>query len=240
MAAGVALVVAAATACSSGGSTTGAPPGPSAAPPSSAETADETTLHTVAQVAVPEIVVYDAPDGVETHRIADRTDYGAPRVFLVKEEAGDWVEVYLPIRPNGSTGWVRAADLQTSQHDFTLVVTLGDFNLTAYQGDEVILDATIGVARDNTPTPGGLYYTTELLQPPDPNSIYGTFAYGLSGFSEVLESFSGGPGQLGIHGTNDPSTIGTQVSAGCIRLNNDDIEALAAVLPLGTPVVVFP
>ena len=193
----------------------------------------------VAQVAVPEIVVYDSPDGAEIHRITDETEYGAPRVFLVKEEDGDWYEVYLPIRPNGSTGWINASDVTTSEHDYSLVVVLGEFNLKAFNGDELILDATIGVARDNAPTPGGLYYTTELLQPPTANSVYGTFAYGLSGFSDVFESFSGGPGQLGIHGTNDPSTIGTQVSAGCIRLNNVDIEALTAVLPLGTPVAIF-
>ena len=88
------------------------------------------------------------------------------------------------------------------------------------------------------PTPGGIYYLKELLQPPSPNGPYGTYAYGLSGFSNVLESFNGGPGVIGIHGTNDPSAIGTDVSSGCIRLNNAVIERLVndIGLPLGTPV----
>jgi len=80
-----------------------------------------------------------------------------------------------------------------------------------------------------------------LLRPPTPNSVYGTYAYGLSGYSEVLTEFAGGEGQLGIHGTNDPSSLGTTISSGCIRLHNDDISLLVEQigLPLGVPVEVI-
>ena len=43
-----------------------------------------------------------------------------------------------------------------------------------------------------------------------------------------------------IHGTNQPSTIGTYVSSGCIRLINDDIEDLFSRVQVGTRVVVYP
>ena len=43
-----------------------------------------------------------------------------------------------------------------------------------------------------------------------------------------------------IHGTNQPSTIGTNVSSGCIRLVNGDIEDLYARVQTGTRVVVLP
>jgi lipoprotein-anchoring transpeptidase ErfK/SrfK len=43
-----------------------------------------------------------------------------------------------------------------------------------------------------------------------------------------------------IHGTNQPSTIGTFVSSGCIRLVNDDIEDLFNRVQVGTRVVVLP
>jgi lipoprotein-anchoring transpeptidase ErfK/SrfK len=43
-----------------------------------------------------------------------------------------------------------------------------------------------------------------------------------------------------IHGTNQPSTIGTFVSSGCIRLTNDDISDLFARVQVGTKVVVWP
>lgn len=216
--------------------------------PTAAATAPPVTFdpdaNIVATAKLPgELQIYEQPDAPAGFTsLPNPTSYGAPLTFLVKDKATvdtDWVSVYLPIRPNGSSGYVKASDVILSPHDWRIEVRLGEFNLKVYQGDELFLDAPIGVAKNNTPTPGGLYYTTELLQPPDPNGPYGTYAYGLSGFSDVLTSFNGGPGQLGIHGTNTPEAIGTQVSSGCIRLNNADIEQLAPVLPLGVPVEVI-
>jgi lipoprotein-anchoring transpeptidase ErfK/SrfK len=43
-----------------------------------------------------------------------------------------------------------------------------------------------------------------------------------------------------IHGTNQPSTIGSFVSSGCIRLTNDDVEDLYRRVQVGTHVVVLP
>ena len=165
---------------------------------------------------------------------------GAPLVFLVDEHRGEWLKVLLPLRPNGSSGWVRARDVALARHHFRIEVRLAEFTLDVYANGKIIQTSPIGVARENTPTPGGRFYTTELLQPTDPNSAYGSYAYGLSGFSDVLTSFNGGPGQLGLHGTNDDSTIGTRVSSGCIRMHNSDLEKLVALLPLGVPVTITP
>jgi lipoprotein-anchoring transpeptidase ErfK/SrfK len=165
-----------------------------------------------------------------------------PLVLLVKEKVDDgWFEVYLPVRPNGSTGFVKADDVRIQPHEYRIEVKLSAFNLKAFKGNEVILDTSVAVAAENTPTPGGLYYTNQLLKPPDPNTVYGTYAYGLSGYtevSEVAEKFKKTDGQLGIHGTNDPSKIGQAVSSGCIRMRNEDIEKLAKTLPLGVPVII--
>jgi lipoprotein-anchoring transpeptidase ErfK/SrfK len=43
-----------------------------------------------------------------------------------------------------------------------------------------------------------------------------------------------------IHGTNDPTTIGKNVSSGCIRLENSDVEDLYQRVGLGTKVIVLP
>jgi lipoprotein-anchoring transpeptidase ErfK/SrfK len=43
-----------------------------------------------------------------------------------------------------------------------------------------------------------------------------------------------------IHGTNQPSTIGTFVSSGCIRLTNEDVMDLYSRVKVGTRVVVLP
>jgi len=44
--------------------------------------------------------------------------------------------------------------------------------------------------------------------------------------------------KYGIHGTNEPDSIGTQASGGCIRLNNNDILELYSLVPVGTKVLI--
>ena len=74
------------------------------------------------------------------------------------------------------------------------------------------------------------------MRPPDPKGPYGPYAFGLSGFSEVIHHFNGGDGVIGLHGTNQPAAVGHDVSHGCIRMRNSDISYLARLLPLGTPI----
>jgi lipoprotein-anchoring transpeptidase ErfK/SrfK len=187
------------------------------------------------------VAVFDTPEaGKPNKTLANPQDSGAPLVFVVEEEQPNWLKVELPVRPNGSTGWIKSADVRLSQHDWRIVVELAAHRITAYQGNAQFLQEPVGVGTGKTPTPGGRYYIKELLRPPDPRSVYGVYAYGLSGFSNVLTTFAGGPGVIGIHGTNDPSSLGKDVSAGCIRMSNEGITKLAANLPLGTPVEIRP
>lgn len=194
-------------------------------------------VNIVATANHPRIDIYataaaSSPEG----SMANPTETGAPLVFLVEAQVPGWLEVHLPVRPNGSMGWVKAGDVDLTQNDFRIEVRLSAFQIKVWRGAVLLLSDAIGVGAGATPTPGGRYYIKELLQPPNPNGPYGAFAYGLSGFSEVLTSFAGGSGVLGIHGTNDPTSIGHQVSYGCIRMNNTSIAALAKILPLGVPV----
>jgi lipoprotein-anchoring transpeptidase ErfK/SrfK len=157
-------------------------------------------------------------------------------VFLVEEQRREWVKVLLPVRPNGTTGWVRKRDVRLTPNGFRIVVERGAHRITVYDGDAVMLQEPIAVGKDATPTPTGKYYLRVLLQAPDPDTVYGPFAYGLSGHSEVLAEFNGGDAELGIHGNNDASVLGQSVSAGCVRMSNDGITRLSKILPLGTPV----
>lgn len=197
-----------------------------------------------------ELAIYETPDAPEPVRTMTnpRLINGDPNaavdlLFLVKDapvtEDCAWVEVYLPMRPNGSSGWVKRTDVELLSNPYRIKADLGNFTLTVLNGGEVMKEIPIAVAAGNTPTPGGLYYITELVQTPDPGGVYGPYAYGLSGFSEVHQTFNGGPGQLGIHGTNQPQYIGQQVSNGCIRMANADITELSKILPLGVPVEVI-
>ena len=65
----------------------------------------------------------------------------------------------------------------------------------------------------------------------DPRNVLGSRWMGL--VEQVQNSQNIG---YGIHGTNDPSSIGTSASNGCIRMNNSDVEELYDILPYGVDV----
>jgi lipoprotein-anchoring transpeptidase ErfK/SrfK len=210
---------------------------PAASVLSPATTAPVARTSQVATARGDTVQVYaDASEAQPTTALDNPNENGAPLVFLVEQTQGEWLHVLLPIRPNGSTGWVKASDVTVADNPYSVDIRLAEHRLVVTKGEEVIADEAIGVGTSDTPTPGGKYYIKELLQPPDPNGPYGHYAYGLSGFSNVLAEFNGGDGVIGIHGTNDPSSIGSDVSHGCIRLTNEAIDALVPILPLGTPV----
>jgi lipoprotein-anchoring transpeptidase ErfK/SrfK len=205
-------------------------------------------MSTVAEAVPPSIGIYERPGAAEPRQIlANPQDWGVPQVFLVKEQQPDWLAVDLPVRPNGSTGWVRRSDITLTTHEYRIVVELGERRLTVWHRDSVFLQESVGVGSRATPTPGGVYYTRALLQPrdddtglPDTGGPYGPYAFVLSGFSEVLYDFAGGNGELGIHGTNDARSLGRNGGHGCIRMSNEAISKLAGTLPLGVPVEVRP
>ncbi len=149
---------------------------------------------------------------------------------------GLWYRVLLPMRPNGTKGYIRARDLRVFSTDYRIVVSQRRMTLKLFRGCRLVHTYPIGLGRENTPTPVGRFYVDSLLKPPA-GSAYGRWAYGLSAYSEVITDWTGG-GIVGIHGTDDPSSIGRRVSHGCIRMRNADIVRLARILPLGTPVLI--
>ena len=72
--------------------------------------------------------------------------------------------------------------------------------ITVFNGTQVIYQGPVADGAPDTPTPPGLFYARVLLQTPDPNSVYGPFAYGLSAHSDALTTFEGGDAEIGIHG----------------------------------------
>lgn len=159
-----------------------------------------------------------------------------PLVLMVQGAAGDRLHVLLPVRPNGSSGWVSRSRFRLLVDPYRVRVDLTARWLSVYRRGRWLTAVPIGVGRAVTPTPAGLYYITELLRQANPRGAYGPFAFGLSGHSNVLHEFASGDGRIGIHGTNNPAGIGRRVSHGCIRVRNRTIVRLARMLPLGTPV----
>ncbi len=187
------------------------------------------------------IPIYDEPgDRKRAMTMSGYTDVGAPRVFLVVgAEKNGWLNVLLPVRPNGTQGWIRAREVALTKTTYRVHVYLSEHRIVVKHGqDEVVVEGPIAVGTNKTPTPGGAYYIISLLETPKENSAYGPYAFGLSGFSGVLETFNGGPARIGLHGTQKPELLGQDVSHGCIRMSNDNIRELAHKLPLGTPVYI--
>jgi lipoprotein-anchoring transpeptidase ErfK/SrfK len=192
---------------------------------------------TIATARTKAVDVYTKPgDATPRMSLNSPNPDGAPRVFLVKERQGDWLHVFLPVQPNGSTGWIAAKQVRTAKTNYWIQVLQSAHRLKLYQGRKVRISTPAAIGKTDTPTPGGAYYLTELLQPPNPKGDYGPYAYGLSGQSTALTDFNGHDPIIGIHGTNQPKLLGTSVSHGCVRISNTMITQLAKMLPLGTPV----
>jgi lipoprotein-anchoring transpeptidase ErfK/SrfK len=148
-----------------------------------------------------------------------------------------WYRVQLPMRPNGVTGYVpvRAVDLSTVRT--RIVIDLSSRRLTLLRDGRPVLRTTVAVGAPATPTPTGRYYVNQKLIPAEASGPYGPGAIGISAFSPVLTGWAQG-GPVGIHGTNEPWSIGRPVSNGCIRTPNAVLRRLFAATPAGTPVLI--
>jgi lipoprotein-anchoring transpeptidase ErfK/SrfK len=201
-----------------------------------------TTIPPPAEVATTKVAslqVFDAPNGAPVTSFSAKTEYLQPRTLLVTERQGDWLKALLPMRPNQSEGWVRANDVTVSGNPFLITVDLTARELVFLKDGQEILRTNIVGGAPRTPTPLGRYYITDPVDLRSrPGGAYGAYALGISGYSEVLFEFNGGPGQIAIHGTNQPELIGQDVSNGCIRVTNDVIVEIATQAPLGTPVII--
>lgn len=85
----------------------------------------------------------------------------------------------------------------------------------------------VAVGKHSTPTPTGDY--SVVYKTMNPGGVFGTRWMGLS--------IPGG--NYGIHGTNNDSSIGKNISLGCIRMHNRDIEEIYPLTPILTPVKIF-
>lgn len=196
----------------------------------------------VATVKAIGIPVYNAPDGNAQPEatLSALTEYRVPRSLLVFNTYNDWLQVYLPTRPNNSTGWVKSSDVNVSPQtmDWAVKVDLEHFHVTVLHNGAVDFETDAAIGSPQYPTPTGTYYITDPIDlRNNPGTGYGVFALGLSGHSDVLTEFMGSDGQIGIHGTDNPSDIGRAISHGCVRLTNADILRLST-LPIGTPVFI--
>ena len=171
-----------------------------------------------------------------------KTGEGTDDLVLVIARTTDskdrvWLKVRLPIRPNGTTGWVQASALSDLQPvESWIKVSTKTNRLTVIKKGKKVFSAPVGVGQSQWPTPKGQFYIrAKLTNFGDP--FYGPIAYVTSATSDQLTDWPGG-GIVGIHGTSLPGLIPGRISHGCVRVRNGDVLRLAKLMPVGTPLTV--
>lgn len=166
-----------------------------------------------------------------------------PSVFLVRDTrqvAGvTWYQVWLPIRPNESRGWIKEGGVAIYTTSAKIEIDLSARKLTVTRRGEVLGTFPIAVGTAQLPTPNGIFYVNQKLRPSTPGGPFGVLAIGISAFQMKLAASAwaqGGP--VAIHGTNQDQLIGQAVSHGCIRMHNADVLKVNDWVPTGSPVVI--
>jgi lipoprotein-anchoring transpeptidase ErfK/SrfK len=149
-----------------------------------------------------------------------------------------WLHVRLPGRPNGRTGWIRQAATVASTTSWKILVDISRRRVIIYHYGQPVRTVEAIVGKPSTPTPRGQFFVEEAIQM-EANEVGAPYALALSARSYVFQEFAGGPGQIALHGLdNVGGVLGSAVSHGCVRLDNDTMRWLVIRIGPGVPVTV--
>jgi hypothetical protein len=167
-----------------------------------------------------------------------RPDYRRQEIFAVSERTGSdgkpWYRISVPMRPNGTMGWIPAESAELAPTANRIVVHRRSRTIDVYAHGRHALHAVVAIGAPGMETPVGRYYVQARFVPDDP--FLGVFALETSAYSKLSE-WPGG-GVVGIHGTSMPQLLGQAVSHGCVRVSNATAAALRRLAPLGTPITI--
>ncbi len=160
-----------------------------------------------------------------------------PNVMMVtdaKMVAGRmWVRVQLPKRPNRSQGWISEAALDLRRTRTWIRVSINSRNVQVFRAGRRVASFGAAVGTGGTPTPVGLFAVHDPVPTSGP---LGPHIFVLTAYSNVLRTFAGGNGVVGIHGWPTSNVLGKAVSHGCVRLSRAGARSLAKYAQPGTPV----
>ena len=158
-----------------------------------------------------------------------------PVIGSATSEGTEWVRVLLPQRPDGSTGWISTNATRVGSTPWFIAVSRSAHKARVYNKGRLIKSFTVIVGRPSMPTPAGQFFVAEVAS--EGSSVTGPYALLTSAYSNVLQEFEGGPGQIALHGRNGlPEPLGTSDSHGCVRFATSDITWLAQHVGAGTPI----
>ncbi|MDD5680720.1 MAG: L,D-transpeptidase family protein [Candidatus Omnitrophica bacterium] len=156
----------------------------------------------------------------------------------IAKNFGTTVELIMKSNALQSTVIRPGTKLKVSKAKYSILVDKSQNILILKADGEAFKTYTVATGKDNS-TPIGTYQIKEKLTnptwykagavvPPDsPDNILGTRWMALT-----LDHY-------GIHGTTDETTLGQQVTAGCVRMKNKDVEELYTIVPAGTEVTII-
>jgi lipoprotein-anchoring transpeptidase ErfK/SrfK len=168
---------------------------------------------------------------------AFRPDFRPQEMFAVRKAVGsdgeEWYRVSIPMRPNGTYGWIPANTVSLEPAHSQIVVDISRRTIDIYRFGKHKWHGKVAVGAPGRETPVGHYYVAARFVPyHDP--FLGVFAVETSAYSKLTE-WPGG-GVVGIHGTDLPQLLGQAVSHGCVRVSNTTALQLKTLAPLGTPI----
>lgn len=172
-----------------------------------------------------------------------KTKWGGETQLLVRGSERTqgvlWLDVRLMGRPNGNHGWIRADSAQLSETPWRIEVNRASKSLRLIKAGRTKRSMKVVIGAPGTPTPAGKFALLDKLNVRDAGNFLGNWVLPLTAYSDVLQQFDGGPGQIAIHGRGGASLkqpVGTAASHGCVRVENKNIARIAAAVPTGTPV----
>ena len=121
---------------------------------------------------------------------------------------------------------------------FSIVIDKSHNILTLKAQEEVVKVYNVSTGSNNSTPIGTFKIVNKIVDPPwysggkaippsDPRNILGSRWMGLTAKS------------YGIHGTTDDTSIGTQVTQGCVRMHNNEVNELYDIVPIGTEVTIL-
>ncbi len=232
--------------------TTTTTPTPAAPKPKPKSTAGVHVTKSVARVetvfpAAGELLVNSVPVRVSPSPSAHvikvmtqfRDDYRIQEMFAVATRMGTnhkpWYKVSVPMRPNGTMGWIPAGTVKLAPTIAEIDVRRNARTIDIMFHGKHVWHGIVAIGAPGMETPLGHYYVAARFVPYN-DPFLGVFGVETSGYSRLTE-WPGG-GWFGIHGTDMPQLLGQRVSHGCIRVSNETATKLRQYTPLGTPIVI--
>ena len=181
----------------------------------------EANIHLIFSPAMtPDTNTYTVQPGDTLARIAKKAGTTVELLRAANPVRGDFIRI--------------GQRLKVTKAHFNVVVDKSQNTLTLKNGEEVVKVYRCSTGANGI-TPTGTFKIANrmidpvwkgIVSPADPGNPLGTRWLGFD------------LPQYGIHGTNDPKSIGQPVTKGCVRLLNSDVEELYTLLPEGTPVTI--